>query len=175
MRSEMACRTIMMRQWTNVGCLDSWIRHMLTKKPATNMHQLQTDTALWASSWHFSHELYITAHKNTPNPPCSGLCSNYQHIPLRCPLIHSTVTTIQTALLHWKARQRCTTSAHAQSLRPDQPALLSSAKEKRRGEGYSLSFHCVLATLDPNTLSRTPKLAGIHCELLFPVYLFLSE
>jgi len=173
MCSELACRTITMRQWTSVGCLDSWMRHILTMRPTTNTHQLRTNTALWASSWHFSHKLYNTAHK-TPRTPLGSLCSNYQHIPLCCPLLHSTVTTIQTALLHWNPRQRCTTSAHAHSLRPVQPALLSSPKEKRWGEGNSLSFYCVLATLKPNTLSCNPNLPVHTANYYFP-YLFLSK
>jgi hypothetical protein len=78
-----------------------------------------------------SHTRFTSQHTKHPEPPLRSLCSNYQHIPLCCPLLHSTVTTIQTALLHWNPRQRWTTSAPAYSLRPVQPVLLSSHKEKK--------------------------------------------
>jgi len=147
--------------WTvECGTYWQWIRPRIRTSCEPTLHfELHHDT---------SHTSFTSQHTKHPEPPYSRLCSNYQHIPLCCPLLHSAVTTIQTALLHWNPRQRCRTSAPAQSLSPVQPALLSSAKEKRSGEGNSLSFDCVLATLKPNTLSCTSNLRVHTANYYFP-------
>jgi len=169
MCSDLACRTITMRQWPSVGCLDSWMRHMLTTKPTTNTHQLRTNTALWASSWHFSHKLYITAHKRPRTP--------LEQPMLQLPA-HPTV--LSTATFHCHNYSNCpptlkpSAALHDQcacaltQTRPTCTVVVTKRKESRRGEGNSLSFDCVLATLKLNTLSCTPNLWVHTANYYFP-------
>lgn len=101
-----------------------------------------------------THKLYITAHK-TPRTPltqpsfqlpahptllstATPHCHNYSNCP---PTLKSSATLHdQRACALIQARPTCT-------------VVVTHTKESKRGEGNSLSFECVLATLKPHCLA----------------------
>jgi len=145
MCNELACRTITIQQWPSVGCLDSWMHRMLTLKPTPNTHQLRTNTALWTSSWHFSHELYITAHNTPRNPPTvadvpitsTSHCAVHCYIPLSQLFKLPSYTEILDSAA-WPTRLRAQT-------RPTCTVVVTGKKKKMSQGGVKgIVFHlCV--------------------------------
>jgi hypothetical protein len=137
------------------------MRHILTTDTTPYMHQLCRSTALLSSSRHFSH----ASHHNKPNTPlpppiplvisqlrphphCAAhnycQCHNYSNCP---PTFRASAATyVQRACALSQTRPTCT--------------VVVTKNASRRGKGNSLSFVCVLATLQLNTLSCRPYCWG---------------
>jgi hypothetical protein len=138
--------------------------------PAANKHcTLSFIATLLTQALHHSTQ-------NTPNPPTAAYVpiTSTSHCAVHCysPLSQLFKLPSYTETLG-SAAQPARLRTHSD------PSNLhccrhEKKKESRRGEGNSLSFVCVLATLQPNTLSCTTNLWVQTANYYFP-YLSFSE
>jgi hypothetical protein len=161
MCSEMACRIITKRHWPCVGCCDSTKRHMLTMRPTPNTQHQRTNTALWASSWHFWHKIYITEHKTPRHPPSAAhdQVTNTSHCAVHC---YTPLSQLFKLPSYFETLGSAARLARMRS--KSDPSNLHCCRHKkdesRRGKGSSLSFGCVLATLNAKYTVLYLTLAG---------------